>query len=123
MLAILLVGAVGCAEAPPDEGRETLRDRPPAAPGEDGEQVPGPEGWRVEMRNMAFIPQNLEVRAGETVTWVNSDGVPHTVTGDGGLDSARMAQGDSYRFTFEEPGQYRYRCSIHPTMEALVVVR
>jgi len=34
----------------------------------------------VDMRDSTFVPAKLTVNAGTTVTWVNSDSLPHTAT-------------------------------------------
>jgi plastocyanin len=122
LTAALALAVGGCAEAPPDGIQDRFRDEQ-VSPGEDPRRQPGPEGMVVEMRNLAFLPRNVEIRVGDSVTWYNADSVPHTVTGPGGLDSGELAQGESYEFTFDEAGQYEYGCSIHPTMQGLIVVR
>src|SRR6476620_723459 len=46
----------------------------------------------VSVKNMAFSPASLSVTPGTTVTWVNNDGVAHTVTADDGtFDSGSIA--------------------------------
>jgi plastocyanin len=90
----------------------------------------GGAGTEVSMRNTQFDPANVTIKAGETVTWVNDDSVPHDVEGDGpgGKFSSGppggMAEGDRFRFTFEEPGKYEYVCRVHaPGMAGTVTVR
>ena len=34
----------------------------------------------VKIDNFTFNPQQITVKAGDTVTWVNHDDIPHTVT-------------------------------------------
>ena len=41
---------------------------------------PVPQRHVVEIRGMAFHPEALEVRRGDTVVWINRDMVPHTAT-------------------------------------------
>jgi plastocyanin len=66
----------------------------------------------------------LTVKVGTTVTWSNDDpGQMHTITDvDGGFDSGFIAEGETWSFTFEEPGEYEYYCLPHPWMRAKVVV-
>lgn len=66
----------------------------------------------------------LTVPVGTTVTWTNDDpGMLHTVTSvDGLFDSGFMNEGDTWSFTFDEPGEFEYFCSPHPWMRAKVVV-
>lgn len=48
---------------------------------------------RVDIKNLAFNPASITVRAGDTVTWTNSDSMAHTVTADNGeFDSGNLAQ-------------------------------
>ncbi|GAA2272030.1 hypothetical protein GCM10010430_67440 [Kitasatospora cystarginea] len=80
----------------------------------------------VTIKNFAFSPPKLTVKAGTKVTWTNTDPDAHTVTskqGSGGpLNSAALATNDTYSFTFTTPGTYPYFCSIHPFMTATVEV-
>ena len=36
----------------------------------------------VEIRDLEFVPAELMVAPGDTITWINHDFVPHTVTAD-----------------------------------------
>ena len=61
---------------------------------------------------------------GDTVTWTNTDGRPHTVTSDGGaFDSGNLDEGGAFSFTFSEPGTYTYHCNYHGEMQATIVVQ
>ena len=72
----------------------------------------------------AFAPATITTRVGEEVSWRNHDPADHTVTGaDGGFDSGTMAQGATFRTSFDDPGEYRYLCALHPGMKGKVVVR
>jgi nitrite reductase (NO-forming) len=65
----------------------------------------------------------LRVKVGDTVTFVNDDSVMHTVTAvDGSFDSGFMEAGDTWTFTFEQPGDFEYYCLPHPWMRARVIV-
>jgi plastocyanin len=90
-----------------------------------GRPVTDDDGTRVAIRNFCFGPTILRVEAGETVTWVNKDPVPHTVLGANGswgsFGSVRRNGGDvTYRFV--HPGVYPYVCTIHVGMMGAVVV-
>jgi plastocyanin len=56
------------------------------------------------------------------VTWVNLDNVTHTVIGSS-FDSKMIEKGQSYSFTFNESGTFKYHCSIHPSMQGNVIVK
>jgi plastocyanin len=71
----------------------------------------------------SFSPNPVEVKVGETVTWVNDDSARHTVTSkDGIFDSGIMGKGQSFSFTFDKAGEYPYFCEPHPNMVGTVVV-
>ena len=60
----------------------------------------------------AFQPQSVTVSRGDTVTWVNTSDIAHTITGDDltFADSGLLDPGQSFSQTFDEAGTYRYRC-------------
>jgi plastocyanin len=77
----------------------------------------------VTIADFAFMPPELAVAAGTTVTWTNEDWAPHTATADeGSLDSGRLDQGVSFEHTFAEAGTFAYHCTFHPGMVGSVVV-
>lgn len=71
-----------------------------------------------------FAPSRTEVAAGTTVIWTNASEVAHTVTGDDLTfdDSGIIDPGQTFAYTFTEPGTYAYHCSPHPYMTGVVVV-
>jgi len=72
----------------------------------------------------AYMPDELSVATGSTVTWMNTDTVSHTSTSDeSGWNSGTIAPGGRFSFTFERAGTFRYHCTIHPGMVGTVVVR
>src|SRR5215831_13033544 len=78
----------------------------------------------VSIKNMAFSPSSLNVTTGTTVTWVNNDGITHTVTAnDGSFNSGNLTPGMSFTHTFNSVGTVSYHCSIHPMMTGSVVVK
>lgn len=82
-----------------------------------------------ESTNECFIPYEVSVGVGDTVTWSNDDVAAHTVTSgivqqghDGIFDSGLFMAGTIFEFTFEEAGQYDYFCLVHPWMAGKVIV-
>jgi plastocyanin len=74
--------------------------------------------------NRAYIPDDLNVSVGSTVTWVNTDSVSHTSTSDvSGWDSGIVTPRGQFSFGFQSAGTYRYHCAIHPGMVGTIVVR
>jgi len=89
-----------------------------------------------------YDPPIVNVKVGDTITWLNDDKEGHTVTsGDsagrfgwmsekqgkfgepnGIFDSGRFMPNDSWTYTFENVGTFSYFCTFHPWMEGLVNV-
>jgi plastocyanin len=71
----------------------------------------------------SYSPNPVEVKVGETVTWVNDDSNLHTATSkDGIFNSDVLFEGQSFSYTFDKVGEYPYFCDIHPAMVGTVVV-
>ncbi len=79
----------------------------------------------VDLTSIQFAPQGIRVKPGTTVTWVNRDAVVHNVRQIESvfLSQDELKQGDTFTFTFNEPGVYRYQCTFHhPNMNGVVIV-
>ncbi len=79
----------------------------------------------------AYSLSEVTVSVGTTITWVNMDGVMHTVSFGGhgddhqagpGVDSGPLYHMDVWSYTFVEPGTYEYHCDPHPYMTGTVIV-
>jgi plastocyanin len=78
----------------------------------------------VKIDNFVFGPQTLTVPVGTTVTWTNSDDIPHTsVSTDGVFKSKVLDTDEKFSYTFTKAGTYPYYCTIHPKMTGKVVVQ
>ncbi len=81
---------------------------------------------KVRIDNFTFTPQALTVPSGTTVTWTNTDDIPHTITSAAQplvFRSKVLDTDDSYTRIFDTPGTYAYFCSLHPHMTGTVTVR
>ncbi len=83
----------------------------------------------VTIQGFAFNQSSITIKKGDTVIWTNKDSVSHTVTSDRTnginpptLDSPILLPGQSFRFTFTNPSNESYHCSIHPSMTGTVIV-
>ena len=76
----------------------------------------------VGMSPTSFLPSQLSITAGETVTWNNTDSMLHTVTSEDGLFDANVQPGASFSYTFESAGTYAYECTLHPGMVGTINV-
>src|SRR5579862_1908083 len=78
----------------------------------------------VKIDNFVFGPQTLTVPVGTTVTWTNSDDIPHTsVSTDGVFKSKVLDTDEKFSYTFTKAGTYPYYCTIHPKMTGTIVVQ
>lgn len=80
----------------------------------------------------SYSPDSVVVVIGvnNTVTWVNQDTAPHTVTFTAvppgvttTIDSGNVAQGATFTYTFTVPGNYTYDCTYHPWMGGEITVK
>ena len=78
----------------------------------------------VRIEGMKFVPERLEVAAGDTVVWTNKDFVPHTVTASAAkVESGELAPNKSWRFVAKRKGEMPYVCRLHPVMKGVLVVK
>ena len=77
----------------------------------------------VSIKDTAFNPTAITVKAGDKVTWTNNDGFAHTVTlDDNSVDSGNLAAGATFDNTFATAGTFAYHCKIHSSMHGTVTV-
>jgi len=78
------------------------------------------------MQDIEYVPKEVTVKKGGTVTWTNSDSVTHTVTKEGGpgaeFDSGNMEVDDTFEQKFDMPGTIDYVCTIHPNQTGTITV-
>ena len=146
LLTVVALGATACGQsssAAPTEPSAAATDSseaaadPSEAAGEASEAADGDSGdgggggkpadaliegkpadasERITLRKSLFTTEQLQVRSGTTVAWINRDPYGHTVTFDPILDSGVLAGGGRYAVTFNEPGTYGFVCTVHPAI-------
>ncbi|WP_420861218.1 cupredoxin domain-containing protein [Algirhabdus cladophorae] len=78
----------------------------------------------VTIQGHSFSPKNLTVNAGDTVTFVNQDGAPHTATANSkAFDTGRLRKGSKATLKFSTAGRYPYFCEFHPGMKGSITVQ
>jgi len=80
----------------------------------------------VTIEGFQFIPAEITVEKGGSVTFINKDDAPHTVDpdfGDGFLGTGRLKAGQSKAIVFNTVGTQAYHCAIHPSMMGKVIVK
>jgi plastocyanin len=126
-LAVLtLVLAVACESSEPVANQpEQAATASPHATAEHHEHPT----LDITVSSFSYDPRSVEVTAGTTVTWHNSDQIFHSVTSgtpiapDGRIDGGMSGAGTSFAHTFTTPGSYAYYCSRHTFMRAEIIVR
>lgn len=112
MCLALLAGCGGDDEGSSSGGGEESADAPMSA--------------EVPIASFKFLPENVRVKKGGTVTWTNEDTAPHTAeTGtqpEGEFDTGDLETGDSKSIKFDTPGKIPYYCIYHRFMTATVEV-
>lgn len=78
----------------------------------------------VTIRDFAFGPASVTIKAGQAIAWTNADSASHTATTlDGGCDTGTLPKGATVALVFPTAGTYTYHCKIHASMaEATVQV-
>lgn len=79
---------------------------------------------QVQMQNMAFSPNNITIKTGETVVFTNNDSVDHTVTANNNSwDSGNLKAGGTFSHTFDTAGTFSYHCTYHTNMTGQIIVQ
>ncbi|MET1048248.1 MAG: plastocyanin/azurin family copper-binding protein [Acidimicrobiales bacterium] len=114
VMAVVTALFVGCGS----DGEEPEgADAPPDATLLEGDAV------EVKAIDNSFQPEAAQVAAGTEVTFVNDGQNDHNVVpedegADWAIDGDDFHPGDEQSFTFDDPGVYRYYCSLHGTIDA-----
>ena len=108
-LALLMLSLIACGQAAPE-----TTTPPPTSVSPDHQVI---------IDDLAFNPQEITIKVGDTVTWTNKGSTSHTVTSwntwiDENLventivgetwDSGDIEPGESYSRTFDQLGTYDY---------------
>lgn len=81
---------------------------------------------RAEIREFTFGDITAEV--GDEIVFTNRDQMPHTVAEGRFVEPGTLFESDflatdeSFAVSFDEPGTYRYFCTLHPTMQGQITV-
>ena len=120
-IAVLALAILGCSSS------TTTTAAPPSStnPATTGTAGGGTgTATDVTMQNVAFSPQSVTIKAGDTVVWTNKDSVEHDVTAaDGSFKSGILASGATFSHPFAQAGTYEYSCTLHPGMNGTVIVQ
>ena len=75
----------------------------------------------VTIKRFKYSPAELTVAVGDTITFTNLDGAPHTATAvDGSFDTGRLNRNKSGSITVSAAGTFPYICTFHPNMKGSI---
>jgi plastocyanin len=122
---LILAAAVfaGCGGSAPTETAADTAAAPSETP--EGQESTDIEATaEVEMKNTAFDPAEVTVKAGDAIEWENYDDFDHNVVADSGADfkSENFGKGGTFVWTAEAPGEVTYECTLHPGMTGTITV-
>jgi plastocyanin len=85
-------------------------------------QPPRPAEHVIVLQGMRFgtLPANL--KAGDTILWVNRDVVPHTATARDRSFDVTLQPRQSARVTVRRAGNIAFYCRFHPAMQGILRV-
>ena len=78
----------------------------------------------IGMKQLKFDPAKVQVQVGQTVTWENTESVPHDVKATDGAGFASKTFGKGGRFSWKAAtaGTVKYECTLHPGMDGTIEV-
>ncbi len=125
LIMIVLVLLAGCAQQtqqlPAQTPPATQQAAPPVAAKAPAATEAAALTNDVAIKDFVFMPRELAVKKGTTVTWTNEDSTPHIIAFSDS-ESQQLGKGDTYSKKFDTTGTFEYHCSIHPSMQGTVVV-
>jgi plastocyanin len=81
------------------------------------------DGTTITIGEEGFDPATLEITAGTTVTWMNVDDAPHSITSHDDLfGSTGLVTDESFSFTFDTAGTFTYYDSYRMDFQGTIVV-
>jgi plastocyanin len=75
----------------------------------------------VSLKDLKFNPDQVSVKAGDTVEWKWDENVLHNISGDG-WKSDNKSDG-TFVHTFAKAGTFDYQCTLHAGMKGTVEVQ
>lgn len=101
---------------------------PPPAPSvtDPGNQQATPSAaTTITITADGFSPASITIAKGTTLTWRNGDTNPHAIdpaSGSSGPHSPQLMPGESFNYSFQQPGTYTYIDALYPDHRGTVTV-
>lgn len=78
----------------------------------------------IAIKGFTFNPENVTVKPGTKVTWVNNDSVTHNIAIDQvNVTSPDLGKDGKWSYTFNKTGTFSYYCAFHSGMKGTVTVK
>jgi plastocyanin len=78
----------------------------------------------VTINDSGYGPDTLDIKVGTTVRWINNTTIPRSLAQTHqNWTGPVMGNGQTYSWTFSEPGEYTLRDSKNPNLKMTVHVR
>lgn len=119
LVALTLPAVAACSKSEDTSTTASSTTAPTSSSESTTTKAGGPvnAGASATIKEFAFEPNEIKVKANELVTWKNDGSAKHTVTASDGqavsFKSPTMQPGDQFSFTFPAAGTYTYFCSVH----------
>lgn len=82
-------------------------------------------GAAITIQNFTFTPNEIKVKAGQTVSFTNKDLAGHSLTSDDGKSFDTGVVGQNQDVVFSAPavsGTYPFHCTPHPGIKGTLIV-
>jgi plastocyanin len=76
----------------------------------------------VQQKNRRFLPAQVSIPRGSSITFTNEDEFIHQMYVDGLFDSSEKRPGERLTEAFPRSGTFEVKCHIHPRMKLTVRV-
>jgi len=89
---------------------------------DEDDNVQPPDAETILLLNFKGVPSYLEIEAGTTITWENRDVYGHVVAIFKLTQGPMLAKGDTWDYTFNNPGNYTWMSAGHPKTNGQIIV-
>lgn len=77
----------------------------------------------INIQNSTFKPNPMLVKSGAEVRWTNQDNTPHKIVSDSGyFESPTLNKGDTFTYTFNKDGEYKYYDGLNSSIKGKINV-
>jgi plastocyanin len=121
-LALVTISLIYCNSAVKNPA--VAHQHPAQTPSEIVAQAPVTTAT-VTIESFQFTPNNIMLKKGGSVTFINKDSAPHTATPERGArftGTGRLSKNQSKTVVFNTVGVQNYYCEIHPSMKGKITV-